>query len=82
MTPYTLHTIELRTSGGNYIADYWQVASRARRTHRQLVNNVRDMWPELWGVAQYAPASAEQKDWRRWIRSLDKTSLAVILCQK
>lgn len=81
---YGVKIITLETLDGSYTADYWQAASMARaRSHRQLVRDVADMWPELWrGRDRSGKAPEHCADWRRWIRSLDRLSLAVILTQK
>jgi hypothetical protein len=79
-------TIVLKTNGGDYIADYWRATADARASsHRQLVARVAEMWPELWGSSARGtlhPLNDERRDWRRWIKSLERLMLAVILNQK
>lgn len=76
---YSVHTIILKTSDGSYVADYWQAANKARTTHRRLVREIADLWPELWGGRK---PTEEQREWRRWVKSLEKLCLGVILTQK
>lgn len=84
----TIQTILLKTTSGDYVADYWRAASDAHgHTHRQLVNRVHELWPELWGDPGYLSSRGiklrdEHRDWRRWVRSLGKLELAIILNQK
>ena len=81
----TAQTIVLKTNGGDYAADYWRAAADARSSHRQLTARVADLWPELWGSSARGtiyPLNDERREWRRWIKSLDRLLLAVILNQK
>lgn len=80
------NTIVLKCTDGDYIADYMTASADARNhTHRQLVARVADYWPELWGSSERGalyPLNDESREWRRWIRSMGKLELAVILNQK
>jgi len=82
-----MHTIILKFEHhGTFVADFDVASADARNhTHRQLLSRCADYWPELWGSSErdtLHPLNDERRDWRRWLRSLDKLTLAVILNQK
>lgn len=57
--------------GGDYVADLWRVQSKLSLTHRQLVNECIELWPE---ISQHVEA-------RKQLRRLPKFVLAIILTQ-
>ena len=84
--------LESEWLGGDYVAETWRVSSKLTdNTHRQLVNDVLETWPELFQLRQqdrkvrgsYDKHGNVKRDPRavRYVRSLPSYVLAVILTQ-